>query len=153
MATPRKLPEKSSPSGEQMELAISPEKVFFVIVKAREFDAKEGNSDPDSGSNPSDDREIDVLQQNRTDDPVERELRSFINALTEDEQIDLVALAWLGRDDYAASDWPSLRAEASRAHNNRTANYLLGMPLLGDFLEEGLSILGYSCEDYELNRL
>ncbi|MGA9084443.1 MAG: DUF3775 domain-containing protein [Pseudolabrys sp.] len=35
----------------------------------------------------------------------------------------------------------------------QTATYLLGMPLLGDFLEEGLSLLGYSCEEFEINRL
>jgi hypothetical protein len=139
-------------SGDKPELSISPEKVFFIIVKAREFDAKEENSDPDSGSNPSDDGERDVLEDH-ADDPVERELRSFINALSEDEQIDLVALAWLGRDDYTASDWPSVREEATRAHNSRTAHYLLGIPLLGDFLEEGLSTLGISCEEFEIGRL
>lgn len=81
------------------------------------------------------------------------ELVSFINALSVDEQIDLVALAWLGRDDYAASDWPAVRAEAASEHNERTAEYLIGIPLLGDFLEEGLSMLGYSCEEFEINRL
>jgi len=73
--------------------------------------------------------------------------------LSEDEQIDLVALAWLRRDDYSAADWPEVRQEAASAHNRRTAQYLLGMPLLGDFLEEGLSMLGYSCEEFEIERL
>lgn len=67
--------------------------------------------------------------------------------MTEDEQIDLVALAWLGRGDGALDDWADLRAEAARAHNNRTAAYLLGMPLLGDYLEEGLSQFGHLQED------
>ena len=31
------------------ELTISAEKVAFIIEKAREFDVKEGASDPDSG--------------------------------------------------------------------------------------------------------
>lgn len=133
-------------------LTISPEKVFFVIVKAREFDAKDEVTDPDPGSNPSDDKDAAILEDH-SDDPVVEELTSLINSLSEDEQIDLVALAWLGRDDYSAEDWTEVRAEAARAHNNRTARYLLGIPLLGDFLEEGLSLLGYSCEEFELNRL
>ena len=133
-------------------LTISPEKVFFVIVKAREFDAKDAVTEPDPGSNPSDDKGAAVLEDH-TDDPVVEELASLINSLSEDEQIDLVALAWLGRDDYSAEDWPEVREEAARAHNERTAAYLLGMPLLGDFLEEGLSLLGYSCEEFEINRL
>jgi hypothetical protein len=133
-------------------LTISPEKVCFIIIKAREFDAKDEVSEPDPGSNPADDRETAVLEDHE-DDPVLEELTSLIDSLSEDEQIDLVALAWLGRDDYSASDWAAVREEAARAHNERTSAYLLGTPLLGDFLEEGLSMLGYSCEEFELNRL
>jgi hypothetical protein len=133
-------------------LTISPEKVCFIIVKAREFDAKDEVTEPDPGSNPSDDKDVSVLEDHE-DDPVVEELTSLINSLSEDEQIDLVALAWLGRDDYSASDWPAVREEAARAHNQRTASYLLGTPLVGDFLEEGLSMLGYSCAEFEIERL
>jgi hypothetical protein len=143
---------ESSGGADDGVLTISPEKVSFIIMKAREFDVKDGVTEPDPGSNPSDDKDVAVLE-NHQDDPVVEELTSLINSLSEDEQIDLVALAWLGRDDYAASDWPAVREEAKRAHNERTADYVLGMPLLSDFLEEGLSILGYSCEEYEIGRL
>jgi hypothetical protein len=136
-------------------LAISPEKVCFVIVKAREFDAKDTVTEPDTGSNASDDKMISVLEDHG-DDPVLEELTAFISSLSEDEQIDLVSLAWLGRDDNTIEDWEALREEAARAHSTRTthtADYLLGMPLLGDYLEEGLSLFGLSCGEYELNRL
>lgn len=133
-------------------LTISPEKVCFVIVKAREFDAKDEVTEPDPGSNPSDDRNAAILEDH-DDDPVVEELTSFVNSLSEDEQIDLVALTWLGRDDYSASDWPAVRAEAASAHNKRTARYLLGTPLLADFLEEGLSVLGRSCMEFEIAHL
>lgn len=136
-------------------LTISPEKVCFVIFKARAFDAKHEVSEPDVGSNPSDDKMISVLEDHG-DDPVVEELSSFISSLSEDEQIDLVALAWLGRDDNTIEDWPALREEAARAHVSRadqTASYLLGMPLVADYLEEGFSLFGQSCEDFEINRL
>jgi hypothetical protein len=136
-------------------LAISPEKVCFVIVKARAFDAKDTVTEPDTGSNASDDNMISVLEDHG-DDPVLEELTAFISSLSEDEQIDLVSLAWLGRDDNTIEDWEALREEAARAHSTRTthtADYLLGMPLLGDYLEEGLSLFGLSCGEYELNRL
>jgi Protein of unknown function (DUF3775) len=133
-------------------LTISPEKVFFVIVKAREFDAKDPVTVPNDGSNPTDDGEAAVLEDHR-DDPTVQEIIAFINAMSVDEQVDLVALAWLGRDDYTAADWASVRQEAAAAHNKRTASYLLGMPLLGDFLEEGLALLGYSIEEYEAAHL
>jgi hypothetical protein len=142
-----------TPAGEdEGPLTISPEKVCFIIIKAREVDAKDEVTEPDPGSNPSDDKDAAVLEDH-ADDPVVEELTSLINSLSEDEQIDLVALAWLGRDDYSAGDWPEVRAEAARAHNERTASYLLGTPLVGDFLEEGLSMLGYSCEEFEIERL
>jgi Protein of unknown function (DUF3775) len=133
-------------------LTISPEKVCFIIIKAKEFDAKDEVTEPAPGSNPSDDKDAAVLEEHE-DDPVVEELTSLINSLSEDEQIDLVALAWLGRDDYSVSDWPTVREEAARAHNERTAEYLLGTPLVGDFLEEGLSMLGHSCEEFEIERL
>lgn len=143
---------QTEPNGEEVTLAISSEKVCFIIVKAREFDAKDEVSEPDPGSNPYDDKDIAIFEDHE-DDPVVEELTGFIDCLSEDEQIDLVALTWLGRDDYSASDWQSVREEAARAHNQRTASYLLGTPQLGDFLEEGLSTLGYSCEEFEIGRL
>ncbi|MGO9485059.1 MAG: DUF3775 domain-containing protein [Rhodomicrobium sp.] len=136
-------------------LTISPEQVCFVIVKAREFDVKDANSGLESGSNASDDRMISVLEDS-AEDPVQQELASFIENMTEDEQIDLVALAWLGRDDNTLEDWPSIREEAAGSHRSRTgstARYLLGMPLLSDYLEEGLALFGKSCEQFELGRL
>jgi hypothetical protein len=133
-------------------LAISPEKVCFVVVKAREFDVKDVVSNSDEGSNASDDAMISVLED-RADDPVGQELRGFIGALTLDEQVDLVTLTWLGRGDGSVEEWDQLRAEALGAHNKRTASYLLGIPLLADYLEEGLSQLGLSCEEFEMGRL
>ena len=144
--------EANEAGADEAPLTISPEKVCFLIVKAREFDAKDEVTEPDPGSNPSDDKDVSVLEDH-ADDPVLEEVTSLINSLSEDEQIDLVALMWLGRDDYAVDDWPPVREEAARAHNDRTAEYLIGTPLLGDFLEEGLSKLGYSCEEFEINRL
>ena len=141
-----------APINGDVDLAISPEKVCFIVIKAREYDAKEDVIEPDPGSNPADDKGVEILED-YGDDPVVEEITSFIDAMSEDEQIDLVAMAWLGRDDYTAADWPSVRQEATDAHNGRTAEYLLGMPNLGDLLEEGLSILGFSCEDTEMGRL
>jgi hypothetical protein len=104
----------------QPALTISLEKVCFVVVKAREFDAKDQATEPDPGSNPADDGEAAVLEEHE-DDPVVEELTSFIDTLSEDEQIDLVALAWLGRDGNRPDDWTETRREAARAHNERTA--------------------------------
>ena len=129
----------------ETSLNISPEKVRFFINLAHEFDVKDGVSDPDSGSNSADDAMLDVLEDH-SDDPTEQELRTYIDGLTEDEQVDLVALVWLGRGDGTVNDWDDLRQEASRLHNKRTAAYLLSKPMLGDHLEEALEMLGIESE-------
>lgn len=133
-------------------LSISPEKVCYLIVKAREFDAKDVVTEPDPASNATDDAMMSVLEDHQ-DDATYEELRSFIDGLTEDEQIDLVALTWLGRGDADIVDWEQLREEAGRLHNNRTAAYLLAKPMLSDHLEEALVSFGCSCEDFEVGRL
>jgi hypothetical protein len=131
---------------DSLELGIATDKVCYVIVKARQFDVKEGNADPDSGSDAIDDGFTDVLED-KPDDPVFRELVQFINGLDIEEQLNLVALAWLGRGTYDKSEWNDALATARQEHNRRTAQYLLGLPLLGDYLEEGLSQFGRSCSD------
>jgi hypothetical protein len=128
------------------ELSISPDKVCFIIVKARDFDAKDVVTDPDDSSNATDDAMLSVLEDHK-DDPVVQEISAAIFGMTEDEQIDLVTLAWLGRGDGTLEDWDELCAEAARAHNKRAAAYLLGMPLLPDHLAEGLAQFGMSCEE------
>ena len=134
-------------------LSISTEKICFVVVKAREFDVKDADTTlDDDGSNPTDDRMIEVLED-RPIDPVDQELVAFIEAMSEDEQVDLVTLTWLGRGDGTLEDWAELRAEAARVHNRRTASYLLGEPLLPDYLEEALAEFGRSCEEFEKDHL
>jgi len=141
-----------SPKDEPPPLSISPDKVCYIIVKAREYDVKDVVTDPGDSSNASDDAMVSVLEDHG-DDPVAYELRAAISAMNEDEQIDLVALTWLGRGDGTIEEWEELRKEAARAHNQRTASYLLGIPLLADYLEEGLSQFGGSCEDFERGHL
>ncbi len=133
-------------------LSIATEKVCFLIVKAREFDVKDVVTDPDDASNATDDGMVSVLEDHG-EDPVVCEIRGCIGALNEDEQVDLVALAWLGRGDGTIDDWDELRAEAARVHNERTAAYLLGMPLLADYLDEALSQFDRSCDDFEMGHL
>ncbi|MBI2719999.1 MAG: DUF3775 domain-containing protein [Rhizobiales bacterium] len=136
----------------EVELSIATDQVCFIIVKAREFEAKDWPAGLQDGSNSADDNMIAVLESRR-DDPVFDELRSFINALDVDQQIDLVALAWVGRGDFDIDEWDEARAEAEAARSTPTADYLLGMPLISEFLEEGLAAAGRSCAEEEKEHL
>jgi hypothetical protein len=109
-----------------------------------------GTTDPDSGSNPTDDREVDVLES-QPDDPTLEELEDALVGLNIDEQLDLLALTWLGRGDFASFE--QARREAEDLRNKHIPSYLIGTPKLGDYIEEGLTQLGYSLEDFAVNRL
>ncbi len=133
-------------------LTIDPDKVCYIIVKAREFDAKVDPPLADPGSNPGDDGSGIVLGDYPSD-PTLQELMTALRDLPEDESVEVVALTWLGRGTFSTDEWDACLEEARSAHNNRTAEYLTGIPLLSDYLEEGLAQLGYDCEDFEMGRM
>jgi len=133
-------------------LSISSEKVCYLIVKAREFDVQDVDTELESGSNPSDDRMIDVLEES-SDNPVRQEIRVFIAELGEEEKADLIGLMRLGRGDGTLGEWSAMRDEGLREHAGRVTLYLMGEPLLSDYLEEGLSQFGFSCAEFEIGRL
>ena len=123
-----------------MQPTVNPEAVGFIIEKARAFDAKVEPNDPDSGSNPSDDRAIDVLED-FADDPTLEELKSAIDGLNEDESRDLVAIMWTGRGDYDKDSWDEAKRQADAIPAPDRSRYLIGTPLLADYLEAGLDEL------------
>jgi hypothetical protein len=129
-------------------LQIAPEKVALVIVRAREFDADVESWDDEAAS---DDRQdgSDAAPALRSTDPVVTELTAFIDGLNVDEQVDLVALMWVGRGTFEPEDFAEAVETAQNERVNKTSAYLLGIPLLADYLEEGLDKMGYSIEDAE----
>ena len=126
-------------------LEISPTKVGFVIVKAREYGAKVGAWDDGATS----DHDADSILEAFSGDSTLAELKEFIHDLNEDEQVSLVALAWIGRGSFAPEELDDALETARAERTNRTADYLIGIPLLSDYLEEALDQLGYSVEDAE----
>lgn len=133
-------------------LQMNLDKVCYVIVKAREYDVQEGSVSDDDAGNMVDDEFRETLSEDEEDATVD-ELTAFIEAMNEDEQCELVALAWLGRGDYATEDWEEAVETARSRREGSTAAYLLGIPILADYLEEGLSQFELSCADVELSHL
>ncbi len=130
-----------------MDIAL--DKVCEIILRARAIDVKEQNTDPDSGSNPIDDANLDTLVAN-PDDATEEELREVIMGLNEDERHDLIALVYIGRGDMEPEEWVEavrLAREREDRASLSTADWLLGIPNLGDLLDEGLAALGRSCAE------
>ncbi|NIZ61935.1 hypothetical protein DL239_13215 [Sedimentitalea sp. CY04] len=100
-------------------LEISPRKVAQVAMMARELHRAEG------------------------------ELRAFVDRLNEDEQAELVAIMWIGRESFFAEDLAEAIETARRDASTPCADYLLGSPHLADHLENGLDALGISAQEAE----
>ena len=134
------------------ELEISKESVCFIILEAREFEEQLERIEDDHGSDLVDEEHLGVIES-EDDDATYDEVKQFIESLGLDEQCDLVALAWVGRGDFELYEWAEAQELARDRHNEHTAEYLLGIPLLADYLQAGLDAFGISCEEIEEERL
>jgi hypothetical protein len=127
-------------------LTISPEKVCYVIAKARELDVKVAPEELD-------DEGMGRILEDYADDPTLEELKSFLEAQSDDEVRELLALVWVGRGDFGPDEWQEALGQVRDVREKHTVVYLLGTPLLADYLEEGLAQFGQSCEDVERGRM
>ena len=124
-------------------MELSPDQVQAFVDRVRQFDVKEGMTDPDSGSDAADDGMTDVLQDDPANDSVTLELRGFLAALNVDQQAELVALAWIGRGDFEPGELQEAVTLAhERSRDRGIARYLLGIPNVGDLVNEGWAALG-----------
>lgn len=123
------------------DFAVDRETLAYIVLKAKAFDGLVASDDDTDGSDSIDDGFVDALED-ESDNPVQRELQVAIRQLSEDAKVTLVALAWLGRGDYEPAEWREALAAARERGEASTARYLMGMPLLGDYLEDGADELG-----------
>ncbi len=131
------------------ELGIAVDKVAFVALKAREFGAKTAPFDEGDTETSDEQDRADGVLENRADDPSLAELQQAIDALDDDEWISLVALAWVGRGTFDLDEWEEARNTARREASTPAASYLTGMPMLAEYLEEGLAAFGIGVADAE----
>lgn len=116
------------------------DKIRYVVAKARELDVKVAPEELDDGSS------MDRILEDYADDPTLEELRSFLAAQSDDELRQMLALVWIGRGDFDAGDWQEVLRQVQDVREKHTVDYLIGTPLLADYLEEGLAAFGLSCE-------
>lgn len=131
--------------------SLSTRKVGYIILKAREWDAKTG---PGHYTDPGDFADYDnesILEDfsDTAEDATRAELSEFIAGLNDDEKVELVALVWVGRGTYDPADFDEAVSVARSENTTPTESYLLGIPLLPDYLEEGLSKMGISVDEVE----
>ncbi len=126
---------------------VNPQKVCFIVAKSRELLSEDEGSRPDA-SNAADDDERSILTD-AAYAPIRAELVQYVDDLDEDEAAAVVALLWIGRGDFEPKDWAAAVAQARERRESSTSSYLLGEPLLPDYLEDALAAFGHSCRDFD----
>jgi hypothetical protein len=127
-----------------MELTIAVETVCRIILRARECETLIPQSDPDEGSNATDDGSADAIEDDG-DNPAEVELRAVVDDLAEDEQAEVIALALVGRGDFEAAEWADA-IEAATEEIDDAADWMLGQPTFSTDVEAGLAAFDLSCD-------
>lgn len=137
------------PVQKEWDLTIDPDTVRVFVLKARAISAAlnhdyeaGGEHEVELGTDARDAHNHDGLIEEEAGDLTERELRALIGDLNLDERAELIAIMLVGRGDFDAAEWSEALAEARGRNLRRVSTYLLSIPMLGDWLEEGLEAIG-----------
>ena len=138
-----------SKKGGEWELAIGPDTVRSFAMKARAIGAAMRDDYADGNEHEveidGDARQAhhhDGLAEEETEDLRTEELRELLQDLNDDEASNLIALVWIGRGDYEPGEWQEAVAEARSRGRKRLDTYLMRLPMLAEWLEEGLEAIG-----------
>lgn len=112
-------------------------RIEALVLRFNAVMAKEAMDISDPGGNASDD-EVVVTMQETQGDLSHTEIAQDIDSMNDEQQDALVALFWIGRGDSDPEAWEQTKALARQQHEGLVSSYLLGQPLVGDFLTEGL---------------
>lgn len=123
-----------------MELDLNREIVTSIIDKAHEFNEQsdvtplEDEEEPDIGDGDF----SELMTTKYGTDVVYQQLKGVIEDLDPDQQMTVVALMWVGRGDFTVDEWDEALELAEENWTDHTADYLIGTPLLADYLGEAL---------------
>ena len=131
------------------ELRISSEKVCAFIEAAREVAGKVPSTAGDRTTTGDDSRLVTLEEPEgigEDEDARRGEMVEFVAGLNVEEQVDLLALIWLGRGDYELAEWDDAVAEAEARIAARDPDYMIGDAALPEYLGGGLEAFGRSCD-------
>ena len=135
-----------------MDLLTPLETYCRLILRARELEAQVPAQDPDEDADNVDDLDDEEEDQalsvlsDELNTGVEEEMRAALDDLADDQLAEALALAWVGRGTFDATEWEDASAEANDTDPESTMDELMDMPLLASYWEAGLAAFDYSCE-------
>jgi hypothetical protein len=136
-----------------MDLLTPLETYCRLILRAREMEAQVPANDPDEDPDNVDDLDDEAEDQalsvlsDELNSGVEEEFRAALDDLADDQLAEVLALAWVGRGTFDATEWEDAYAEATDTDPESTIDELMDMPLLASYLDAGLAAFDFSCEN------
>lgn len=133
------------------DLTIDPDVAFRIAELAQTYQAEglmpveeDDVVDSDPGDDPIPDVDAIVEEaENPREDVLDDELEGLIGGLNIDAKHDLLALIWVGRGDFEASEWSAARKAAREAEPFNLLDYIEELPAGSDYIESALEALGY----------
>ena len=128
-----------------MELSVSLETVCRLIIRAREMEAQVPGLTADEEEDPLDADDEFAVMDDETNTVIEEEMAAALDDLADDQIAEVLALAWIGRGTYDASEWDEALEEANDRGGETPAEQLMEMPMLAGYLDAGLAAFDLSC--------
>ena len=129
-----------------MELSVSLETICRLLVRARELEAQVPGIESDGEEDPQDTDDGLSVIEDEANESVQAEIMALLDDLADDQIAEILALAWVGRGTYDASEWEEALEEAGDRDAESPADQLLDMPMLAGYLDAGLAAFDLSCE-------
>lgn len=130
-----------------MELQISIETLCRLVVRARELEAQVPAIETDEEEDPQDSDDPFAVLEDEANVAVEIEVQSLLEDLPEDELAEVLALAFIGRGSFEASEWDDAIEEAGAGGADNMIAQLLDMPMLAAYLEAGMTAFDLDCDN------
>jgi len=129
-----------------MELSVSLDAVCRLIVRARELEAQVPAIETDEEEDPTETDDPMSVIEDDANESVEAELMAALDDMNDDHIAEVLALAWVGRGTYDASEWEDALEEASDPNSEKPTDQLLEMTMLAGYLDAGLAAFDLSCD-------
>jgi hypothetical protein len=130
-----------------MDLQTPLETICRLIIRARELEAQiPSNADEDDKDDPTDSDDEFAVLEDESNEAIEEEMFAALDDLADDQIQEVLALAWVGRGTYDASEWDEALEEATDPGAEAPIDQLLEMPTLAAYLDAGLAAFDLNCD-------
>jgi len=129
-----------------MDLQTPLETICRLIIRARELEAQVPSIENDDEDDPTDSDDEYAVLEDEANEAIEEEMIALLDDLGDDQVQEILALAWVGRGTYDASEWDEALEAAADADAEDPVDQLLDMPTLAAYLDAGLAAFDMNCE-------